>query len=416
MYAKIGHFFSSHRAAIVWILRIVVGAVFILSGFTKAIDPWGFIFKIEDYLGVWNVNVPRSIILVGAIGLSAYEFICGIFLATGCLKRITPYLLSASMVFMLPLTAYIMIDNPVDDCGCFGDFLKISNSATFIKNLILTAALVYLCINNRKIKQAVYAPSAQWIVATLSFIYIMAISLYGYNIQPMIDFRPYPIGTSLIADHADDAIDSDMMFTYEKNGERRDFQVDNLPDSTWTFIDRTEPDIQSLPKPLSIFDGDEDVTSDVITNDKSQLLLVVPEPERADISYTYAINLMQRRLIDDDAQLTGLLAASPEIIAQWVDLSMASYPCYTVEDTSMKELARGTISIVYLENGVIMWKRTLSSIDFDTITKLENGAIDFEDLAVDSQRSLVVRTLIWLVAMIVTALSRLIIAKMKKRM
>ena len=56
--------------------------------------------------------------------------------------------------------------------------------------------------------------------------------------------------------------------------------------------------------------------------------------------------------------LIGILGTNSEGLEMWRDLSMASYPLYTAEDTAIKEVARGTASFVYLRDGVIRWKRT----------------------------------------------------------
>ncbi|MDE5968789.1 MAG: DoxX family protein, partial [Muribaculaceae bacterium] len=178
------------------LLRIVVGGVFIASGFTKAIDPWGFIYKIEDYLNVWGIGVPRSIIFVGAVGLSAYEFLFGAMLVLGAYRRTSVRALMLTMLFMLPLTAYIAIANPVADCGCFGEWLLLSNWATFGKNIVITAMLVWLWRYNFRIKWAFVRPSLQWVAATACAIYLIIIAGYGYMVQPLIDFRPYPVGKS----------------------------------------------------------------------------------------------------------------------------------------------------------------------------------------------------------------------------
>ena len=42
---------------------------------------------------------------------------------------------------------------------------------------------------------------------------------------------------------------------------------------------------------------------------------------------------------------------------------MASYPIYNMDDSEIKMLARGNPAIVYLEDGVIRWKQTLSSLN-----------------------------------------------------
>ena len=131
-----------HDPWIVWTLRIVVGGVFIMSGLVKDIDLWGFVYKIEEYLTAWGIRQPRSMVVMAALGISGAEFILGAMLATGSYKRTAVWGLLAMMAVMLPLTLYIYIFSPVSDCGCFGDFWKLSNGATFLKNIII---LLYPC-------------------------------------------------------------------------------------------------------------------------------------------------------------------------------------------------------------------------------------------------------------------------------
>ena len=150
MVMDIRTFFERHRTVIVWIFRLIVGGTFIISGLAKMIDVWGSIYKIEQYLNVWGVPQPRSIVFFVALMLSGVEFILGCMLATGSYKRVSVWAMTALMAFMLPLTLYIAIDDPVPDCGCFGDFLVISNTATFLKNVLLVAMLVYLLFFTQK--------------------------------------------------------------------------------------------------------------------------------------------------------------------------------------------------------------------------------------------------------------------------
>ena len=185
--------------ATVWALRILVGALFVFSGIVKAIDLWGFVFKLEEYLAAWGMTQPRSLVLMVAMAVSAYEAVFGFLLMCGCYKRVAPWALMASMAVMLPLTAYIAIASPVADCGCFGDFWVISNTATFLKNIVLTSALVFLIIYSPRVKTGLYKPAIQWLVGATVTLYMIIIGLYGYNIQPMLDFRPYPPGSSLVA-------------------------------------------------------------------------------------------------------------------------------------------------------------------------------------------------------------------------
>ena len=83
------------QIAAVWLLRLVVGGVFVVSGFAKAIDPWGTLFKTEEYLIAWDMLQPRTLTLMAALIQSWGEFLLGALLLLGCYRRVTP-VLSAS--------------------------------------------------------------------------------------------------------------------------------------------------------------------------------------------------------------------------------------------------------------------------------------------------------------------------------
>lgn len=397
----------------VWALRLVIGGVFILSGITKMIDLWGFIFKIEQYLSVWDMSVPRSLILVGAMGLSTYEFLFGAMLATGSFKRISPFLLLLSMFVMLPLTGYIALYNPVDDCGCFGEYLKLSNNATFVKNILITAALIYLCRYNIKVNSCIFKPAAQWAPALFSFIYIIVIGLIGYTIQPLADFRQFPVGSRLIAG-SDENI-AEPVFVYEKDGVTRDFAIDELPDSSWTYVDRKDNSISEKSFVVYTPDGEDDVTEDVIGVDGDQLVLVIPEPSRADISYTYTINELQQIISGHGGSMIALLATGKEGIDRWLDMSMAAYECYSVEDTQLKELSRGVMSLVYLRDGVIKWKRTVASIDMGTIDRLKNDSDNFDSLDFNSHEWFLKLTAAYVASLLLILIIQLAVDKLNAK-
>lgn len=367
------------RQLLVWLLRLTVGVLFIISGLSKMLDPWGFIFKIEDYQALWGWAIPRTINLTGAIGLSAFEFITGLMLATGCYRRAIPRLMLACMCFMLPLTFYIWIKDPVSDCGCFGEFWVISNFATFAKNVAITAMLIFLLKSNHLIT-GLYDRSIQWVACLASGFYIVTIGLMGYLIQPLVDFRPYPEGNSIINESSDD----DLTLIYERDGIRREFPINNLPDDdSWIFVGRNGDG--SADSMLAIFNPEdgEDVTEEVLDNNDPLLLLVMSEPLRADLSDTYAINELNEAITRRGGHMAALLATDADGIARWLDLSMGTYPCYEADDTQLKELVRGVMSLVYVSDGTIAWKRTISSINLDQIDEVVEGKIDIESLRFD---------------------------------
>jgi len=387
----------------VWTLRVLVGVLFVMSGLVKGIDLWGFVFKIDDYLGVWGMTQPRSLVVMAALVISGYEFVFGFLLAVGCYKRVAVWALTAQMAVMLPLTAYIAVANPVSDCGCFGDFWVISNTWTFIKNLLLTVALVFLLMFNHRLRAGMFQPAIQWMIVAWVSLYFIIVSLYGYNVQPMADFRPYPIGSVLIetesaAEPDDDAeqLDAeeeengdmeDMFFLYERDGERREFSIYNLPDSTWEFVDRVESPEASAAGGMGgadfvIYDADgDDVTSEAVTGLGTELFVVIPEPRRIDISYTYFLNELKQWADTSYVRMACIIAADRRGMDYWKDVSMASYEVYSAEDTKLKELVRGTMSLVELKDGRVVAKYTLSSIDGDILDNGPSGSGLLEEMA-----------------------------------
>lgn len=352
------------KAAVV-VTRVVIGVIFLVSGLAKLIDLWGTVYKIEDYLTVWQIQQPRTIVFMAALVLSGSEFILGTLTLLGCCRRWAVILLTALMAFMLPLTLYIYVANPVSDCGCFGDMWVISNAATFWKNVAITILLLFLLRFNH-LMPPLFTAAAQWLVITLLAAYGLILGLYGYNVQPVIDFRSFPVGASLLP--SDDESDDEMSaveFIYEKDGRREAFTLDALPDSTWSFIEQLEPSgVKPAKTILEVYDSDgSDVTAEAITTEGEELILVIPSLARAEISWTYFLNELSRRLEADGGRMVAFVAADDASVEAWKDLSMASYPVYTAEATTLKELARGNMALVKVCDGHVEWKQSMSLMD-----------------------------------------------------
>lgn len=361
---------------ITWLARLIVGGVFTFSGFVKAIDPWGTIYKINDYLAVMQLDIWPNLVLVGAFALCAMEFLCGVFILLGCFRRSVSYLCVCIMAFMLPLTLWIAMSNPVADCGCFGDAIKISNWATFWKNIVLTIGIIWLAIYNKRCHWVV-TPALQWLAFLSSGMFIATVELFGYSSQPLLDFRPYQIGMSLVEENSSPNDSPSYVYIYEKDGERKEFTIDDeLPDedSGWTFVYRKEipnekQDDSSFTsdRNLRIWskDGEEDVTEEAVSQSGKELIIMMPDLSLVSPATTWKLNSLYEWSIKNDVEMAAVVSGSPEQIAIWEDLSMASYPIYTADDTQIKSVVRGNPGVVYLVDGVVEWKSTLSAINID---------------------------------------------------
>ena len=353
--------------SIILILRFVIGAVFVFSGFAKSIDIWGDIYKISDYLNAFGWTYLSNFTGILSVALPIAEFLLGFWLIIGTFRRITVALLLLMMAFMLPLTAYIAIYNPVSDCGCFGDAITISNTATFWKNVALTIGLAYLFVKNKSVR-SVYGPAVQWLTVLFPSIYILIIISAGYYQQPLIDFRPFKIGT-YISGSDNDYSDEEFAFIYEKGGKRQTFSIDALPDSSWNFVERkeitkkTESSQAHTVNKVAIFDHDEDVTNQVLPKEGDVILLLLSDISDIDVASTFKINDMHEFASESGMPMICLTGGSEKGIQDWQEISMASYPIYTMDDSELKTIARGNPAVVKIADGKILWKSTLWSVD-----------------------------------------------------
>ena len=174
---------------VVNISRLLVGVLFIISGFIKANDPLGFSYKLEEYFTVFGWDFFKPFALFLSVAITVFEIICGVAVLLGSRMKLFAWLLMLMIVFFTFLTFYSAYFNKVTDCGCFGDALHLTPWQSFTKDVILFIFILPIFINRKEIKPLLSA-KADNISIGLS----TAISLW-FNINcmqhlPMIDFRP----------------------------------------------------------------------------------------------------------------------------------------------------------------------------------------------------------------------------------
>ena len=219
------------------ICRFLFGILFVLSGFLKAIDPIGSALKIKEYLGAFHLGFMDFISIPSAILLSTAEFIVGVAILKGLRINLFSKIALGFISFFTLLTFIIFIFNPVSDCGCFGDAIHLSNKATFLKNLVLLGAALFVWWK-RELFKPIASPKVEW--GYLIAYGILIVGLQGYSLRniPQIDFGVYKSGTDLIAKQQENQErEYETTFIYEKDGVQQTFTINNIPDSTWTFVD-----------------------------------------------------------------------------------------------------------------------------------------------------------------------------------
>lgn len=219
------------------ICRFTFGILFVFSGFLKGIDPIGNALKIKEYLGAFHLGFMDFLSIPGGILLSAAEFLVGVAILKGLRIRLFSRIALWFISFFTLLTLMIALFNPVEDCGCFGEALHLSNKATFIKNLFLLAAALVVYLQRKEFKP-IASPKVEWGYLAAYGILIMVLQGYSLRNLPQIDFGIYKPGTDLVASQQiNQEREYETTFIYSKGGREQTFTLDNIPDSTWTFVD-----------------------------------------------------------------------------------------------------------------------------------------------------------------------------------
>ncbi len=173
------------------IAAIFVGLIFIISGFTKAMDPLGLKEIFKDYFFAFELRKPAyalddmmtwshgTVSLVSGVLLSAIEFMIGLCLLLGVKIRYMSYFAFFFMVFFTPLTLFLAIYDPFSHCGCFGNAIILSNWETFIKNIIILIPAILIFINKKEYKSS-FSCKWDWVIMISGFIFIIIFSYLRY--------------------------------------------------------------------------------------------------------------------------------------------------------------------------------------------------------------------------------------------
>ncbi|MCQ2067668.1 MAG: DoxX family protein [Bacteroidaceae bacterium] len=308
--------------------RIILGLTFMFSGIVKAIDPMGTQIKLTDYLYAFGMggSIIESTLLILACILAGFEILIGAYQLLGAFTKGTSLLTLLMMLAFTPLTLYLAIKNPVQDCGCFGDAVVLTNWQTFYKNLFLLALAVLVLVGRKYIIPFVVERS-QWVIT----IFVVTISVWFMvtNITrlPLLDFRPYKVGTDL----------------------RSEVQNNKM-----SFAD------------LSIMDADmNDVTMDILNDSSYTFLLVSPHVEDASESDLDLIDDLFDYCAYWGYNMIGVTSSGTDAVRRWTENAGAELKFMFCDEIPLQTMIRSNPGLVLISNGVLVNKWSHSYIPSD---------------------------------------------------
>lgn len=309
--------------------RVILGAVFMFSGIAKAIDPVGTQIKLADYMYAFGMGGTflDSTLLIFACLLAGFEILFGIYMLTGSFGKGTSWIVLVIMVLLTPFTLYLALKNPVEDCGCFGDALVLTNWQTFYKNLFLLVLALVVFIWRSKIVPFI-SPPRQWIVTLVMVCIIVRFMTGNIRNLPVIDFRPYKIGTDLRAE----------------------------------VLERSNPAMTDF---FITDDSLADQTANILGNKGYSFLLVSPHLESASENNLDLIDDVYDYCEHWGYDMIGLTASGADAIRKWTEDTGAEYRFLNCDEIPLQTMVRSNPGLMLLKDGVIINKWSHSGIPSD---------------------------------------------------
>ena len=375
---------------ILWLLRVVVGVLFIFSGLVKANDPLGLVYKMKEFFEVLHMNFMEPYAFAFSIMMIAFEMLAGVALLLGYAFRVFSFLLLLLNMLFTFLTAYALFTDKVKECGCFGACIKISNEATFWKDVVLLLFSIIL-FGYRKSIMPLFGKYTGTSVMVVALFLVFGIQWWALEHLPYYDCLAYKVGNNIpekmkVPTGPGIVTDSFVsVFIYEKDGVKKEFNEHNYPwqDSTWKFVDRKDKQVRKGNAEADIKDF---VITDYDGNDQTQSILMTPGYVFLffvkDVRDARLDNMDRIRTLIPAAEKfeipTFVLCSSPkeDALAFQKQQSLAMIPFYQFDGTVSKTAMRSNPGLMLIHNGTIVGKWSFR--DYPKSISMDNGKLNWK--------------------------------------
>lgn len=351
------------------ICRILVGLLFIYSGFVKGIDPLGSDYKFTDYFNAFGMSWMTFSTLFFSFLLSLVEFTVGICLFLNIKTKWAAYGALIFMAFFTPLTLILAIKNPVTDCGCFGDALILTNWETFWKNIILLAMTLVVFFKRNKFK-SIFNFLEQTVMLVCVVGFMLCVQFYSYRHLPIIDFRPYAIGKNITegmtipegAPHDEYAVT--LQYKNKQTGEIKDFTEQNYPwqdTLNWEYHNSTEKLIkEGFKAPIHDFVMEHpqlgNITEEVLSDPNYTFLAVAYNINKTSPKQQEKLNQLASYAMEKGYRFYGLSASGGDDISKYRTAHNVPYEFCSTDEIQLKTMIRSNPGLVLLKEGTIIEK------------------------------------------------------------
>ncbi len=373
---------------IVNLSRYFTAILFIISGLIKANDPTGFSYKLIEYFEVFGTQFLDPLALGMSVFICAFEIFLGVALLFGGMIKQVIWGLLILIIFFTFLTFYSAFFNVVNDCGCFGDAVKLTPWQSFGKDILLLILISILFFNRNKI----YPIINEKLAVGLSYVAFLASTAFGvYCIMhlPIIDFLPYKIGNNLpqLMSVPAGAVPDQYQIIYtmknlksgetKKMGDKEYLSSGIWEDPAWEYVSASDPVLvkagyQPKIKDLLIADSDgNDQTKLVIENPEYNFLIITENLTFINSKNFEKLNSIASKGEAYQIRTLGVTASSAQDVESFRHESNAMFEFYYCDATVLKTMIRANPGLILMKKGTVINKWHFNDIpDFESIQKM----------------------------------------------
>ncbi len=357
---------------IVGFSRVFVGILFIVSGFIKLNDPLGFSFKLEEYFSQGVLNLPffEPHALTISIIVVVLEVLLGVLLLIGFRVKFTVWSLLVMIVGFTFLTFYSAYFNKVTDCGCFGDAIKLTPWQSFIKDIILLVLIIVLFVG-RKYIQPFFSANGKRIIVLATLIACMFYVNYVLKHLPVIDFRPYKIGTNIedgmnVPEGAPKPIIEYAWRFKTSEGEKVVVTNGDYPAVDGEFIDAETKEIQKgYEPPVHDFtiERDGEDFAQALLNEPKLVMVIAYDLRKTSRAVYPEIKKVTDQAVKNGYKVIGMSASNEEQTGKLIKDYDLNFEFYFTDETTLKTIVRSNPGVLVLEKGTIKYKVHYNDLD-----------------------------------------------------
>ena len=347
--------------------RIFFALAFLVSGFFKAIDPWGTILSVKNYLVAYDITLPEWAVIAFSIWLCGTELMMGCMLLFKVRIRMVSIFSVLSMIFFTILTFLSATFFPVEDCGCFGELWKLTPWQSFAKNLLLLPMAI--CFWYRYRPDSVFAFSKlEFFLMCFFFAFAMSVGVYSYYHLPMIDMLPYKVGTNIAEEMANartKEMSENVVLVYRniRTGKLREFSLDDKAwhnDKRWewveTRVENDNTDVEPMILEFYISNQEGDKTSELLAKKGRLYMLCLMSFERITDDIKERFLAVERYADQHGGEVVYL---TPEHLPLNAPASL-----YNIDSKTMKTMLRADYGLVVLDDGIVVEKYNYRDIPY----------------------------------------------------